>query len=540
MRDKVYKNIIELKINNKNTIVFYKDKKRIIKTFADFADDIDGSLAKLKYLNQNKSIKTIAICGPTSYQWSVLDFACIKGGYQSVAIPETFSKDQINQILEDINIDIILCDYDIKNKLNTTLENLYYFNCEQVEEKQNFIDIPVFLLENIENVILENYSIGFSSGTSEKLKKINLTFKKIEKNRSNLIRKIQAYLNYKKSFWSIKNNKLIIFMPFSHIQQRGFFRMALFNKIDILLSDPLNCLKHIIIEKPNIMISVPLVYEAMANRIKIKIERFNSNEKFLFNIFNKFRINRLSNNNFIKKIIAARLFTKIKAIYGGRADYFVTGSAPISPEVIKIFYSIGVKLYQAYGQSEAGNIAMNTPENFKIGSVGKPLREVKIGEDSEILVKYESKLNEPNKEILDIDSEGFIHTGDLGYIDKDGFIFITGRKDDVIVLENGKKVFPGKVENEFKNFEIIRDAFIFSADGYKLNVVLDCLKQPNDINIKKIVNEVNDRLMAHERIEKFHITTNLFSMENGMLTSTFKKKRNRIREYVADKEFLNI
>jgi long-chain acyl-CoA synthetase len=541
MREKVYKNIIKLKENNKNTIVFYKNNQKIVKTFSDFARDIEDAIARLNHLNQNASIKTIAICGPVSYQWAVLDFACIKGGYQSVAIPETFSSDQISQILQNLSVDIFLCDYLLKSKLNNTFKNLYYFNSERTDVKQNFYNYPAISAENEENIILKNYGIGFSSGTSDKLKKIILTFNKENNNiNTSFIRKIQTFYKYRKSFWAKKDNKIIIFMPFSHLQQRGFFRLALFNNIDIVLSDPLNCLKHIILEKPNIMISVPLVYEAIANRIKVKLERFNSTERFLFNMFNTLYINRLSNNNFIKQAISKQLFSKIKTIYGGRADYFVTGSAPISPKVIKIFYSIGIKIFEGYGQSEIGNIAMNSPANFRIGSVGKPLKEIKISEDSEILVKFNANTNEANKDILNVDPQGFIHTGDLGFIDKDGFVFITGRKDDVIVLENGKKIFPEKIENEFKNFEVIRDAFIFSANGHKINVVLDCYSLHDISNFRRIINEINDKLMTHEKIEKFHVTVKLFSAENGMLTGTFKKKRNKIKEYCMDKEFINV
>jgi long-chain acyl-CoA synthetase len=546
MRTIVYKLFEKLEHNKINKISFYHQGKRIEKSFAEFASNISEYLSRINYLKTRKEIKTVAIIGPTSYDWAVCEYACIKGGFLIVAVPETFPEEKIKSIIQDTHTDILLVDFSLKDKISLNDIDIFYIECHSEHCEKNFIKLPISEYAPIkENLILEEYSIVFSSGTTDKIKYIKKTFKPIDLPKKNSLieqskRFFHYHLYYKRSFWAKNNNKLILFMPFSHPQQRDFFRMALFNNINIVLSDPQNCLKHIILEKPNIMISVPLIYEVMANGIKVKIEKFNSYEKFLFRMFNNLRINRLSNKSYLKKIFSSKLFPEVKKIYGGRADYFVTGSAPISPDVIKIFYSIGVKLFQAYGQSESSNIAMNTPENFKIGSVGKPLLEVKISEDSEILVKYNSKEYEANKDILNIDSEEFIHTGDLGYIDKDGFLFITGRKDDVIVLENGEKVFPEKIESLIKASEIIKDACIFIKEGYKLYAVLNCIEKPEEGAIRELILSVNYDLPTYEKISAFHISEEAFSKENGLLTATYKKKRKSFEKHFSDKKFIPV
>jgi len=543
MRSRVFKLLNGLKVNTTNTISFYRNNNRYEKTFSEFSSDVDKALSRLNYLKRTFGTANVALLGPISYDWIVCDMACIKGGFLSIAIPETLPSDKVISILEDTKADIVLMDCCFADKFNIIGCKTYHFECKNIELETGFWKLQEFNNISLENLILEEFSIVFSSGTSEKIKHIKRTFPDLEKKKETLIdqiKKIGLFIKYKRSFWSRKDNKLIIFMPFSHPQQRDFFRIALIRKINIVLSDQKNCIKHIILEKPNLMIAVPVVYEAIASRIKAKIGKFSPTQNAFFSLFNTLSINSLSNNNYIKRIFSFFLFKDIKKIYGGKADYFITGSAPISAEVIKIFYSVGVKLLQAYGQSETGTIAMNTPESFKIGSVGKPIMEVEISKESEILVKYSKEWHSSNKDVLTIDNNEFIHTGDLGYLDKDGFLFITGRKDDIIVLENGKKVFPEKIESIIKGLEAIKEVCIFIKEGYKLQAVLDCIGRPRDIVIREFIQSVNNKLPVYERISAFYISETAFSEENGLLTATFKKKRSSIKKLFAEKEFIAV
>lgn len=322
--------------------------------------------------------------------------------------------------------------------------------------------------------------------------------------------------------------------------QRMFIETALINGINIVLSDPVNCYKHIIKEKPNIMISVPPVYEAMALAIKSKLDGLKGIKRILYVIFNKLSINGLSNKNIIKKLFQNLLFSNIQKIYGGHADLFVVGSAPSDPETLKVFYSIGVKILESYGQSELSwVVSMNTPRKFKIGSVGKPKKRlnVSISPESEVLLKYDEKYDELNKDILEIDENGFIHTHDIGYIDKDGFLFITGRKDDVIVLENGKKVHPAKIETIIKRNNKINYALVYSRDKQKLHSIINV---PSTIKIETVtdwIKKINNELANYEKIYSFCLANEPFTIDNGMLTSTFKMKRKAIIEKYGKGEF---
>jgi long-chain acyl-CoA synthetase len=282
----------------------------------------------------------------------------------------------------------------------------------------------------------------------------------------------------------------------------------------------------------------------MAKAIKKKVEGFSFVQRLFFNVFNALNINTLSNRNPLKKVFLNTLLKSVRKIYGGRADYFIVGSAPADVETLKIFYSVGTKIYQGYGQSETEIIAINDDRNFRIGSVGKPQTKVKISDDGEILIQYK-KEHEKNKDILNVDGEGFVHTGDLGYFDKDGFLFLIGRKDDVVVLRNGKKLFPLDIEGKFRKMEGIGFSLVFSPDGLIISLILSPQKQHvfadhNLSELKKSIVEANKMLESHQRVSSFFVCAEPFTAENGMLTHTFKMRRQTIISTYRNEKFESI
>lgn len=551
MRDSLFALYQSLKTNEINTISFYRQNSRYEKKYAEFVADVETALSKLDYRRKNLFFERVAIIGPVSYDWIVCDMACIKGGYQTIAIPETISELEIINILNKTKAEIVLFDFILKDKLNLKGVETYYIECPTDFQHQNFWLLKGLFIRSTENRILREYGIVFSSGTSKSTKFIKSSFPETEQRRFTGRKPIQSSNFFSfgitnffspdpEGFWSKGNNTLIIFMPFSHPQQREFFRKALFLKINILLSDALNCAKHIIVEKPNIMITVPIIYEAMAARIKSKIAQFNITQKVFFNIYLTLGVNKFSNGSVIKDFFNRTLFFELQKIYGGRADYFVTGSAPINTEVLEIFYSVGVKILQAYGQTEIGNISMNTPTDFKIGSVGKPIMDVRISGDEEIMVKYNDSLHSHNRDILRIDKNGYIHTGDLGYLDPDGYLFVTGRTDDLIVLENGTKLFPEKIESLLKKTFFIKDVCVFTLANCQLYAVLDCEGNPSENEVKNAIHDVNQQLGTSDKIQWFYVTGERFSDNNSLITSNFKKKRETIKNFFSDRNFKRV
>jgi long-chain acyl-CoA synthetase len=253
----------------------------------------------------------------------------------------------------------------------------------------------------------------------------------------------------------------------------------------------------------------------------------------------------------------AELFQNVRNLFGGRVRQCVTGAAPIAKEILEFFYACGVPIMEGYGMTETSTVAtVNTLESFRFGSVGKPLPgvEVKIAGDGEILLRGRNMMHgyfkneEATKETLETD--GWLHTGDLGYVDDDGFLFINGRKKDIIITAGGKNITPANLENGLKQSRWISQAVVI-GDRRPFLVALITLDPdevpkfaqeheiaPEDVHdsdamraeIQKVVDEVNEHYGRVEQIKRFAILPEDLSQEQGTLTPTLKVKRNVVNE----------
>jgi long-chain acyl-CoA synthetase len=532
MKRQFFTTLEKLADNHDNEIV-YRDGGRIRKTWAELARDIDRAVGRLASLRPEGREFQVGLIGPTSYEWMVLDLACLKAGFRTVAVPEFLTGREIGDLFREAGADVVIADRSLADRLTEVDAPVWFFRSRGATTAEDDFDG----LDGVEwtctaDRMLDHYSIGYSSGTSGKAKRIDLTFPAEEQltKLSRAARLAVQYYRYRTSFWSRKDNKLFIFMPFSHLQQRAFVRLALMRRIDIVLSDALRCVPDLVVEKPNIMVSVPMIYEAMATRIEQKLQQFDHRRKAVFRLYLRLRINRLGNRNPVKRLFGRYLFDKVRKVYGGRADYFVTGSAPIDPRTLTTFHRVGVRIYEGYGQSELPRIiSMSSERNFRIGSVGRPRIPVRIGADGEILVKIDrDELADPS--VVTYDQDGYIHTGDLGHLDADGFLFLHGRKDDVIVLDNGKKVFPATVESVFPELKAENSICVTSFDGKRITAIAYWPAERGGREaLRSYLAQGNPKLADHEKVTLFVHAPEPFTTENGMLTGTRKLRRQRIK-----------
>ncbi|MGI8990991.1 MAG: AMP-dependent synthetase/ligase [Bryobacteraceae bacterium] len=256
------------------------------------------------------------------------------------------------------------------------------------------------------------------------------------------------------------------------------------------------------------------------------------------------------------------VFTKIRERFGGRLRVGVSGAAPLGTELAEFYEAIGMPLTEGYGLTEGGVAAFNPIGRAKPGSIGKPVpgMEVRIAEDGELLMKgpcqfsYYYKDPETTAQVL---RDGWLHTGDVAHIDSEGYIYITGRKKEMIVSSNGKKIFPSRVENLFKFEPLISQVLlvgdrlpyltslftIHPAVAETLGGMDSWLGRPHcDLTaappvvaeVQKIVNRVNKNLAPFEQIRKFRILPRDFTIENGELTATMKVRRQQVLENFRD------
>ena len=237
----------------------------------------------------------------------------------------------------------------------------------------------------------------------------------------------------------------------------------------------------------------------------------------------------------------------------------MTGAAPIAQEILEFFYACGVPLMEGYGMTETSTIATcNVPDDFRFGSVGKPIPgvEVKIADDGEVLLKGANmfkgyyKNEEATQETL---VDGWLHTGDLGRVDEDGFLYITGRKKDIIITAGGKNITPANLENDIKQSRWVSQCVVV-GDRRPYLVALVTLDpeelpafaqehglDPADVptsdamrtEIQKAVDATNAKVGRVEQIKRFTILPEDLSQATGELTPTLKVKRNVVAEKFA-------
>jgi long-chain acyl-CoA synthetase len=258
------------------------------------------------------------------------------------------------------------------------------------------------------------------------------------------------------------------------------------------------------------------------------------------------------------KIADRMVFQKIRARLGGRLRVAASGAAPLGRDLAQFYEAIGLPLIEGYGLTEGGVASLNPIDRPKPGSIGKPLPgvEMKIGADGELLIKspclFSGYFKDPETTAAVL-RDGWLHTGDIAEIDKDGYIYITGRKKELIISSNGKKIYPARIESLF-NVEPLVNQVLLLGDRQPYVTALITINPANAETLKgmeehrgkeiaqiasatpvvaevgKLVKRVNQQLAPFEQIKRFRILERDFSIERGELTPTMKVRRKQVIE----------
>jgi long-chain acyl-CoA synthetase len=288
--------------------------------------------------------------------------------------------------------------------------------------------------------------------------------------------------------------------------------------------------------RPTILTAVPRVLEVIRTRVLTQVAREAPWRQALFRRaldlgLKRVRGQRLALGERLLDLVLDRLVrARVRARFGGRLKAAMSGGARLEPEVGEFFLALGLMIMQGYGQTEAGPvISANPPDAIRIDTVGRVLQgvDVRLAEDGEILVRGDLVMDGywglPDATATAI-RDGWLHTGDIGALDGDGYLRITDRKKDMIVLSGGENVSPAKVEGMLMAEPEISQAVVAGDGRSSLTALVVPADGHDDVSAALAVNRVNLRLSVTERIRR-HAVVPPFTVENGLLTPTQKIRR---------------
>ncbi len=362
------------------------------------------------------------------------------------------------------------------------------------------------------------------------------------------------------------------FLPLSHVFERmaGYY-LPLYLGGTIAYAENMESVPQNLREvKPTVVCAVPRFYEKMQSNIMNIIAQSPPAKQAIFNWALKVakahtdaKLNNIWPSPLVcigYSIAKILVFSKLKQAVGGRLKFFISGGAPLSKELAEFFYSVGILILEGYGLTETSPvISANAVDGFKFGSVGKPIKdvEVKIASDGEILTRGPNIMTGYYKNEVatkeTIDSDGWLHTGDIGYINGEGYLHITDRKKDIIITAGGKNIAPQNIENLIKADSYIQEVVLYGdkrpyisalvvpnfdalkglalRQGIPYVTVEELVRHPRVYEfIAKRIEERQKDLARYEKIKKFTLLDRNLSIEGGEITPTLKVKRKVISE----------
>lgn len=460
---KKYKDHIAFTIKHQNG----KEVEYENKTYPDVLNDIN-TLGKALYDLGAKG-KRVAIIGKNRYEWVIAHLANLLGGIVSVPLDKDLQIEELESSLIRSKADYIVFDSKLTEKMqeirNNNKTNLKEFIC--MDKKEGFLSIAELLekgkkIENDEYVKneIDNDAMGillFTSGTTSKSKAVMLSQKNIASN----IYAMQICEDIRDT------DTNIAFLPFHHIFGSTCMVMMIASGVKTVFPDGLRYIKNNLNEyKVTIFVGVPILVEAIYKTIMKEIEKQGKTK--LIKAVIKF-------SNALLKIhidLRRKLFKQVINALGGELRFVISGGAPADAKISKGFNELGIKTVQGYGLTETSPvIAAEDDNHMKNGSIGIPMCNVEL----EVVNKDEEGIGEirvkgPNvmlgyyempEETAKVLKDGWFYTGDLGYVDNEGYIYITGRSKSLIVLKNGKKVFPEELETIINRLELVSESMVF-------------------------------------------------------------------------------
>ncbi len=430
----------------------------------------------------------------------LIDLALLQIGATAVQLPETSAAETLKLIGEN-RLNFIVSTEHCRDLVNTR----YY---AQIATESGLL-IHKRLLENpIPDTTLKSApAIIFSSGTSGRLKKLLV-------NARGIVYHANVFFS---SFETRREDLFLIFLPLSNYQQKLLIYGCILSGIDFCLTDVVNVLGGLRKVKPTLFLAPPIFYETawkLAQRPTVDDGVESKNRD------------------------AAVIKERLQDYFGGKIRIAWSGMAPIPRNILRDFQASGVPLYEAYGMTEYGPITANSPGHNRIGSVGRELVQgsIRLAQDGEIVVRSKyplttGYLDEDLREEKQVYvGDDVIVTGDIGYLDEDGFLFLRGRKKEILVTSSGYKVHPQLVEHAFHDIPHVLHTVLMGSGQFHLGLLV--IVRQREVETEELISQrigmLNAGMCRLFPIKKWCIREEEFSPENGMLTRNLKLNRTNV------------
>jgi long-chain acyl-CoA synthetase len=516
---------------------------------AEAVDEIANGLLALGVAKGD----SFALLGRTELEWALFDFALALVGAVGAPIYSSSSERDVRYVLEHSRaIGVLVEDDEQRAKVGDTVGHVVsYAGLAELRAagRAYAAEHPDALRERADSIDEDDlFTFIYTSGTTGPPKACMIR----HRNYYSMVQKGDEL----EERLTLPGDVMLLYLPLAHNYGRLLHLSAAYIGFTIaFLPDPLRAAAELPRVRPTLFPSVPRVYEKIYATVTARFADATGVRRRLIRW--ALRVGGdVSELRQAKQPVPAGLarqhrladrlvYSKIKERLGGRLRIANAGGAPLAREIAEFFHSIDILILEGYGLSEVTTAAtVNRPDAYRFGTVGKALPgvELQIAEDGEILIRsntvFAGYYRDPEATAEVLDDQGFVHTGDIGYLDEDGFLVITDRKKDIIVTAGGKNVAPQNLENELKTHAIVSQALVIGDRRPYIGVLItldpDVRSDEPEAAVGRAVDAVNEGRSRYEQIKRFRILPRDFSLEHDELTPTLKIRRKVILEHFAD------
>jgi len=501
-----------------NSISFFNARGEVVKKeYPVLHTDVKHAVEKLRGWGVETGMR-VGLLATNSYESVVYLLALLDLECTSVCFAEEFGNELTDELTEKFGLSLLL------------LQKSDTWPKVSAGEGTAFMDVensPETRARNYKAPPLVDYfvpSLVFSSGTTGKLKCMIVNYRGVE----------DAISNFQKMFPSRSDDSILIFLHLSGMQQHFMLYGALFYGTDVLLIKPPRLFLALKDLKPTLCVGPPLLYETIHNQFKKAVMNLGVPRRLAFHTLQK--LADVAPSAFIRDRLSQVCYKRLHSSLGGRMRIMWTGMAPIKRSTLEFFARARLPLYEVYGLSESGVITGNTPTHNRLSSVGRVISggSVYLSEDGEIVVHkdnlptvgyWDGNGNQGQSTYLEPNT---VATGDIGRFDEDGYLYLVGRKKDIIVTKQGYKFHPETLEGEINRSPDVEHSVVFGNDlPYLVAVVSAQAPITNELRsrIESHIDNINSTLPATGRIIRFFITDEQFTLQNGFMTRTLKLNR---------------